>query len=155
MNDYVIKPIDAGTLLNTVNNLTANIKITLPKKSIVNSVLLYTTPDKVCNMDYLMGATRVNKKIIHNIVAVFFKETKKELTFLNDAIKKINYPVIGDISHKIKSAFSILGISALEPVFKEIEQLSSNTSSIANIEVLNQRVHLVFNQAREEMKLEN
>jgi len=107
----------------------------------------------VCNLHYLEQVTRGNTKAIHEIVAVFFKETKQELSFLNQAIKKSNYPVIGHISHKIKSAFLILGISALEPVFKEMEQLSSSTASISNIKLLNQRVNLIFKQAKAEMKL--
>lgn len=149
MNDYVSKPIDAAGLFNAIYKLTSKIVST---KSTANFQKCTTVSDKVCNMDYLMGATHGNKKIINNIVAVFFKETGKELVFLNDAIKKTNYTDIGDISHKIKSAFSILGISVLEPVFKEMEQLSSITSSIGNIELLNRRVNFVFNQARAEMK---
>jgi len=153
MNGYVSKPIDAGNLFNTIYKLTS--KIVFTKRPVKNSQTVTVASDKVCNLDYLMGATHGNKKIINNIVAVFFKETRKELIFLNDAIKKTNYPVISDISHKIKSAFSILGISVLEPVFEEMEQLSSSTSSIGNIELLNRRVNFVFNQAKKEMMLEN
>ena len=47
---------------------------------------------------------------------------KRELIFLNDALEKTNYTGISHISHKIKSAFSILGISVLEPVFNEMQQ---------------------------------
>jgi CheY-like chemotaxis protein len=153
MNDYVSKPIDATGLFKSINKLTS--KMLSTKSTIINSQTSTVVSDKVCNMDYLMGATRGNKKIINNIVAVFFKETRKELTFLSAAIKKTNYTDISDISHKIKSAFLILGISVLDPVFKEMEQLSSNTSSISNIELLNRRVNIVFNQAKAEMKLVN
>ena len=153
MNDYVSKPIDAGDLFNIIYRITG--KAVATKPTIINSQTVTVVSDKVCNLDYLMGATHGNKKIIHNIIAVFFKETKKELNFLNDAIEETNYPLICDISHKIKSAFSILGISVLEPVFTEMEQLSSSTSSIGNIELLNRKVNLVFNQAKKEMMLEN
>ena len=153
MNDYVSKPIDAGDLFNTIYRLTG--KAVSTKPAILNLQPVTINSETVCNLNYLMGATHGNKETLHNIVAVFFKETKKELIFLNDAIEEINYPVISDISHKIKSAFSILGISQLEGVFKEMEQLSSSTSSIANIELLNQRVNHIFNQAREELMLEN
>lgn len=153
MNGYVSKPIDAIHLFNTIYKLTS--KIVSTKQTVTNFESLTADADKVCNMDYLMGATRGNEKIINNIVAVFFKETRKELIFLNDAIEKTNYPVISHISHKIKSAFSILGISVLDPVFKEMEQLSSGTSSIGYIELLNRRVHRVFNQAKAEMELRN
>lgn len=153
MNGYVSKPIDAGELFSAIYKLTS--KIISTRSFIMNSQTVTVVADRVCNLDYLMGATHGNKKIINNIVAVFFKETRKELIFLNNAIEKTNYPVISDISHKIRSAFSILGISVLEPVFKEMEQLCSNTSSIGNIELLSRKVNLVFNQAKEEMMLEN
>ncbi len=153
MNGYVSKPIDTGDLFNTIYKLTG--KAVSTKSTFINSQTVTVVPDKVCNLDYLMGAAHGNKKIVNNIVAVFFKETKKELIFLNDAIEETNYPVISNISHKIKSAFSILGITKLEPIFKELEQLSNSTSSIGNIEMLSRRVNLVFNQAKEEMMLAN
>lgn len=153
MNGYVSKPINTADLFNTIYKLTG--KVVFTKPAIINIQTVSVASDKVCNLDYLMGATHGNKETLNNLVTVFFKETKKELNYLNDAIRENNYPVIGDISHKIKSAFSILGISVLEPVFKEMELLSSSTSSIGNIELLSKRVNLVFNQAKDEMMLEN
>ena len=155
MNDYVAKPVDTNVLLKSIYNLTCTGKNVLVKPGFPKPLSLPVVADKVCNMGYLIGAARGNKKVINNIVSVFFKETGKELIFLNDAIEKTNYTVISDISHKIKSAFSILGISVLEPVFNEMEQLSSITSGIGKIEQLNRRVNIVFKQAEAEMMLEN
>ena len=154
MNDYMAKPINQNLLFKAIYNLTCSHKTSLSKAGLKKPTTPAISTGKVCNMGYLMGATRGNKLIINNIVTVFFKETRKELSTLDDAIKKINYPVIRDISHKIKSAFSILGIAVLEPVFTEMEQLSSNTSPIDRIEQLNRRVNSVFKQARAEMKAE-
>jgi len=108
-------------------------------------------PGKVCDMTYLINMSRGNKMIIQKILTVFFKETSKELTGLSKAIEDGNYPGISNISHKLKSAFSILGIITLEPVFKEMEYLSSNSFPPGKIEQLNQRVNIAFNQARVEM----
>lgn len=152
MNEYLSKPIDAALLFKTIYDLTANNKTALAKPGISILPSHPVIADKVCNMGYLIGAARGNKKAINNIVSVFFKETGKELVFLNDAIEKTNYTVISDISHKIRSAFSILGISVLEPVFKEMEELSSITSGIGKIEQLNHRINIVFKQARAEIK---
>jgi HPt (histidine-containing phosphotransfer) domain-containing protein len=124
----------------------------IPSETVLNNCL--STPEttaKICNLDYLLDVTRGNKKIIDNIVSVFFIETKIEMNDLDSAIKKRNYAAISNIAHKIKSAFSILGITALENVFKEMEQLSFSRSSIGYIELLNSRVNIVFNQAKEEM----
>lgn len=150
MNDYITKPIDAPLLFNSIGKI--NSKIALVKSPVSSTGKGIAVTDKLCNLDYLVGATHGNKKIIHSIVNVFFKETKKELVSLDTAIQKTDYPVIRDISHKIRSAFSILGIAALEPVFSEMEQLSSSTTSIDNIELLNRKINLVFKQAMVEMK---
>lgn len=154
MNGYISKPVKEVTLLKIIHKLTGGHATAFTKKRIIKPDNSPAVSVKVCNMGYLISATRGNKKIINNVVEVFFKETRKELSFLNEAIKKTNYPVIRDISHKIRSAFSILGISMLEPVFNEMEQLSSNTCTIDKIEQLNRRVNIVFNQARAEMKAE-
>ena len=152
MNDYLAKPIDPNLLFESMFNLISNNKIVVPPKASPKISSPVVMPNQVCNMNYLVDATRGNKKIINNILTVFFKETRKELVFLNDAIKKTNYPVIIDVSHKIKSAFSILGISVLEPVFEEMEQLSSTATPTKRLEQLNRRVNIVFKQAKEEMK---
>jgi len=152
MNDYIAKPINPDLLFESMYKLTCSNKIIVPHISSRKILTPVAIPHQVCNMSYLVGATGGNKKMINNILTVFFKETKKELIFLSEAIKKTNYPVIIDVSHKIKSAFSILGISALEPVFKEMEQLSSAASPIERLEQLNRRVNIVFKQARAEMK---
>jgi HPt (histidine-containing phosphotransfer) domain-containing protein len=139
----------------TTLTLSEQRQFTLAENGMINCTLYQEPAAKVCNLDYLLHVTRGNKEIINNIVAVFFKETKKEMIDLTGAIQKRNYPVISDIAHKIKSAFSILGITALEQTFKEMELLISNTSPISNIELLNRRVNIVFNQAKEEMMIEN
>ncbi len=157
MDDYILKPIQEDLLFKTIYKLTSSSKSKTgslkTKRSIIRPAAVKA--DKVCNMGYLIGVSHGNNKIMNNIVAVFFKETRKELTFLSDAIEKTNYTVISDISHKIKSAFSILGISVLEPVFKEMEQLSGITSPIVEIELLNRRINMVFNQAKAEMNSKN
>lgn len=155
MNDYILKPINESLLLKAIYKLTCSSKTALLNTKQISALPAAAKADKVCNMGYLADVSRGNKKIINNIVTVFFKETGKELIFLSNAIEKTNYTVIGDISHKIKSAFSILGISVLEPVFKEMEQLSSITSSIGEIELLNRRINMVFNQAKDEMNAKN
>ena len=152
MNDYVAKPINPDLLFESIYNLTNGNKTMATAATAMKFSASVVLPDKVCNVDYLVNATRGNKKIIDDIVTVFFKETKKELVFLHDAIEQTNYTDISDISHKIKSAFSILGISVLEPVFEEMGQLSSIATPKKRIEQLNRQVNIVFKQARAEMK---
>ncbi len=106
----------------------------------------------VCNLNYLVNTTRGNAVIMNNIINVFLKETPEELSALHDAIEKINYSIISDISHKIKSSFAIMGISILEPILEEMEHLGTIGSGIEKIEQLNGGVNTVFRQAVEEMR---
>ncbi len=110
------------------------------------------TSCNICNLDYLVNVTRGDKVRINNLVSLFFTETHQGLLLLSEAVEIKNYAVISSMSHKLKSAFLILGISVLEPVFKEMEQLSRNLSASGKIEELNHRILMVFNQASAEMK---
>jgi CheY-like chemotaxis protein len=152
MNEYISKPLDEAVLFKIINNLVYG-RQPVPAKAVITKLPVPgTSTEKVCNLGYLTGATRGNKKMMHNILNLFFKETGKELFTLKDAIANTNYTAISDISHKIKSAFAILGISVLEPVFKEMEYLGSKHSGIETIEQLNRSVNIVFKKARSEMK---
>ncbi len=113
---------------------------------------LLVKADKVCNMEYLNGITRGDENRIDDLVNAFVTEIKEELTMLKIAIESTNYPEISNISHKMKSAFAILGIIILEPVIEEMEQLSNKSSSIEKIKKLSHNIQLVFNQARVEME---
>lgn len=155
MNDYITKPVNADLLFATIYNLTCSSKNAEEKTSIAGSAEPASIPEKVCNLSYLVDATRGNKEIMNNIINVFLEQTAEELSALNDAIEKTNYKIIGDISHKIKSSFSILGISVLAPVFEEMERLGTIASGIEKIENSNRQVNTVFRQVREEIKQKN
>lgn len=152
MTDYVVKPLDPDQLFTSMYQAVYSSKLPAAKKREAALPATVAALENVCNMNYLLKVTRGNKKNINYIVSVFFKETQKELTCLNKAIEKTNYPLIGDISHKIKSAFFILGIKVLDQVFTELELLSSNPSTVEKIKQLNSRINIVFKQARAEMK---
>lgn len=107
---------------------------------------------KVCNLDYLKGITRGDENSVNKLVEVFVTEINEELARLSIAIEKTNYPEISNISHKMKSAFAILGIQTLEPIVNEMEKLSITSSSIAVIKQLSQRINIVFNMARAELE---
>lgn len=110
---------------------------------------------KICNMHYLNSITRGDEKSADNLADVFVTEINEELASLHIAIETINYTCISNISHKMKSAFAVLGISILEPVLKEMEQLSAMSSSIDTIKQLSRQISIVFKIAKSELKLRN
>lgn len=152
MNDFIAKPVDTDILFEKINKLTGN---NLPAENIPGVTVMKENnaiTEKVCKLDYLVNVTRGNKQMMSNIIKVFLEETPVELNKLNEAIGKTDYPVISDMSHKIKSSFSIFGISMLEPVFDEMEQLGTGANNIEKIIKLNQDIHKVFGQVKIEME---
>jgi HPt (histidine-containing phosphotransfer) domain-containing protein len=133
-------------------SITGNTAYALTATGFSNYPPLPVIADKVCNMEYLNGITRGDEKRIGNLVDAFITEINEELALLKIAIEKTNYPEIGNISHNMKSAFAVLGIKVLEPVIKEMEQLSNKFSSIEMIKKLSHSIQLVFNQARVEIE---
>lgn len=155
MNEHIPKPFDAEHLFSVIYNLTCNKMFVGTKKTEQKSENTKVLSEKVCNLRYLFDATSGNKKIVKDIIDIFLEETPGELSALQLAIKNTDYSLISDIAHKIKSSFSLLGIAVLEPVFAEMEQLGNNASGIEKIVLLNLRVNIIFNLAKEEMKLHN
>ncbi len=109
---------------------------------------------KICNLDYLVNITRGNKENMNGLLAVFLEETSGELAALTAAIKRSNYTVICDILHKVTSSFSIMGISSLVPLVKEMKDLSTIASGIEEIKLLNYKVNKVFRRVIVEMRAE-
>ncbi len=151
MNDYLGKPVDEALLLRAIYNLTREFVTAGDEAVTAISDRSSLGAGKVCNLDYLIQSTRGNTSIMNSIIQVFLEETPVVLSALYDAIEKINYPAISDIAHKLRTSFSILGITMLEPVFDEMQYLGSNITGIKKIEILNQQVNRVFKQAMEEM----
>ena len=106
----------------------------------------------VCDMNYLISVTHGNKKVIKSIVTVFFEETQRELLVLKTAIAEANYSIITSVSHKLKSAFLLMGITILKPVFDEMEALGTASSGIEKLKQLGFKINMVFNQAKKEIK---
>lgn len=153
MNDHITKPVDENILFSAIHKLTGRKKPSLIRSGITRSIAPAVAGNTVCNMGYLINATGGNKKIINSIVHTFFEQANDELTGLDEAIEKKNYLTISGIAHKLRSSFSILGISVLDPAFEEMEQLGNNASGIERIKQLELKVSAVLEQAMEEMNM--
>ena len=153
MNEHIVKPVNDDMLFSAIHKLTGNKKPSIAKAGITRSIPPAIKGDTVCHMEYLLNATGGNKKIINSIVRTFFEQAHDELSTLAEAIEINNYTVISGIAHKLRSSFSILGISVLEPAFEEMERLGNSSSGMERIIQLKDRVNIVFEQAIEEMNM--
>jgi HPt (histidine-containing phosphotransfer) domain-containing protein len=111
-------------------------------------------PGKICDLTYLFNTTRGNNKAMHNIITVFLEETPGELAELQLAAANADHTTINSIMHKIRSAFSLLGITVHEPIFKEMEQLICTAPTAESLIRLSLSINGIFNKAASEMILE-
>ena len=107
--------------------------------------------ENVCDLKYLTEMMGGKKHLIKGIMDSFLVQIPEELKAINDAILQVNYSVIKNFTHTMKSSVSILGVSMLIPVLKEMEELAASAMNIEKINELNQELTLICHLAIEEV----
>lgn len=110
--------------------------------------------NKVSNLNYLSEMMGGNKKLIREILDVFLKQAPEELSKLNIAVAKTDYVTIKNFSHTMKSSVSIMGISVLADVLKQMEELALSGTNIEKIKPLNDKLNSICLQAIQEIEME-
>jgi HPt (histidine-containing phosphotransfer) domain-containing protein len=110
--------------------------------------------ENVCDLMYLDKMMGGKKNLIKGIIDAFLKQVPEELQSINDAIEKTDYKIIKNVAHTMRSTVSIMGISILTPVLKEMEDLGASASDIEKIKELNQKLNLICKQVLEEIERE-
>ncbi len=110
--------------------------------------------EKICNLNYLSDTMGGNKKLMAEIIEVFLLQVPEELQAIDDAIKIVDYVIIKNYAHSMKSTVSIMGMSVLMPVLQEMEDLGAKANDIEKIKQLNQKLNIMCQQAIEEIKNE-
>jgi len=108
----------------------------------------------VCDLKDLIEMMNGKRHLIKEIMNTFLEETPKELLSINDAVSKIDYAGIKKISHSMRSTVSIMGISILDPILKEMEDLGTMATDLEKIKILNQKLNTVCQQAIVEIEQE-
>ena len=115
-----------------------------------------------CNLTYLSEMTGGKKQLIKEIIDAFLQQVPSELKSISDAILKNDFITIKNFAHTMKSSVSIMGISSLNPILNEMEDLSKNaiggsipiTTSVEKIKQLNEQLNSIAKQAIEELESE-
>jgi HPt (histidine-containing phosphotransfer) domain-containing protein len=108
--------------------------------------------ENVCDLKYLTEMMGGKKHLIKGIMDSFLTQIPEELQSINDAIVKVDYGVIKNFSHTMKSSVSIMGVSMLIPVLREMEALAASAMNIEKIKELNQELTLICHLAIEEVQ---
>lgn len=108
----------------------------------------------VCDLNYLNEMMGHKDHLIKGIMEAFLIQVPEELTCINQAIEKCDYPVIKSYAHTMKSSVSIMGITLLTPILHEMEELSGKETDLERIEELRQHLNDVCALAINEIEIE-
>jgi HPt (histidine-containing phosphotransfer) domain-containing protein len=109
---------------------------------------------KVCDLNNLIETMSGKKPLIKEIMDAFLIQAPEELTSIKTAIEKTDYAGIKNYAHTMKSTVSILGVSSLMPILKEMEDLATKGTDMQRITALNLQLTSICNQAVEEIEKE-
>jgi len=108
----------------------------------------------VCNFSYLSEIMNAKKHLIVGIMDIFLQQIPDELKGINEAILNSDYEITRRFAHTMKSSVAILGITALNPILKEMERLGLEASNIEKIRELSLQLNLICGQALAEVEKE-
>lgn len=149
MTDYISKPIKELNLYNKiVKNLNHNFQIENKKNNSHLNINNCNISKKVVNLDYLTELSNGSRCFINEMIHLFLLENPKEIQLLEKSIHEKKYESIKQISHKLKSSISFVGLNKIiGKELKEIETLAENNSKMREIEERFSKVREVCRRA--------
>lgn len=109
---------------------------------------------KVCDLKELIEMMGGKRHLIKGIMDSFLVQMREELKGINEAVSKTDYAIIKRFSHSMRSTVSIMGISALAIVLKEMEDLGTMATGIEKIKEHNKKLNVICSQAIDEIEKE-
>jgi len=110
--------------------------------------------ENVCDLTYLSEMMDNKKTLMGGIMDTFLLQIPEELESINAAITKTDYATIRSFAHTMKSSVSIMGITILTPILKEMEDLGKVATGIERIKELSIELDIICAQALTEIKRE-
>jgi CheY-like chemotaxis protein len=144
MNDYITKPIEAGTLFEIIY------------KNVKPPAGAFAPPGKkVINLQYLLNTLNGKKEAMHEMINCILLQLPAYQNELNKAISDGDYQTIANYSHKMKSVVSIMGANDLVQLLVEMEALGKKETDLEKISSHNEMLNFKCRQALVEITEEN
>lgn len=130
MNDYVTKPFDEATLLNTIAKYTVHKEIAdLKEKKAVDTEKLY-------NLNSLNNLSRGNSEFVLKMIHLFIKQTTDEIENISKALIVDDFPEVSRLIHKIKPSIESLGITSILKEIRLLEKVANEATEKEQITAL-------------------
>ncbi|HET7818380.1 MAG TPA: PAS domain S-box protein [Bacteroidia bacterium] len=145
MNDYISKPINSDRLFE---------KMLVALSSKINEGDNDARKGKMISMDFLLTSMRGKTNLVVEVIDMFLKHLPHDLAMLDEAIINADYLTVKDISHKMRSSVSMMGIVEMDELLKNIETLGASENGIEKIKYLNLLLQLHSDQVVKELQIE-
>ncbi|WP_300977002.1 PAS domain-containing hybrid sensor histidine kinase/response regulator [Flavobacterium sp.] len=130
MDDYVTKPFDEFTLIETIAKLTVN----RPKNEA--RLTVEKSDSNVYNLSILRNLSRGNIDFVQKMLHIFIEQTTQVLLNIEIALQENNFEEISRLIHKIKPSIESLGITKIIPEIVQLEKITKSTKNKEEIAVL-------------------
>ncbi|AZJ35129.1 Hpt domain-containing protein [Tenacibaculum singaporense] len=100
---------------------------------------------EIVDLDFLNRNLSDDTDLYIEMISVFLTESKKKITTLKKASNEEDFTLIKEVSHFLKSSFTIMGLKSKD-LLLEIEELSSQSKNIKRVKSL---INLVIDNYNE------
>jgi len=140
MTDYISKPVDGRTLLETLKNY-LSFEVT-PTETIISSPATTPSIERKCteavsnqehivwDLEALLVRVYQNKALLETILKTFIKDKADNINQLKHAYNAKNFPQVRMIAHTVKGVSGQLCGDDLRAVAEKIEKYASNPDTI-------------------------
>ena len=122
MDDYLAKPIRPGDVRNMIAKWTMQNESNENKAS-TPAVASPSTQAAAVDMDRLNEMAGGDKDMLRELVDLFFKQTTKQLTQLEGAVREKKAEEVRHLAHSCKGASATMGMAPLAAIFFELEKM--------------------------------
>ena len=85
------------------------------------------------DLSYLQDVANGSKEFMIEMIKLFLDQTPGYFEQLDQLIKDLNWPLVAEISHKIKPTLTFMGIESARANMAEIEQNARNLKNLETI----------------------
>ena len=151
MNDYVTKPFEESTLINTIAK---NVKIKLDLSKLDSNQVIQSENNFLYNLDKLKAMSRGNNDFVLKMISLFISQTNLSIEQFSTALSNYNYIEVSNIAHKIKPSIDNMGITLMTDNIRELEKVALEATDIARIDwLVNYAIRILKETNSQLMKL--
>lgn len=122
MDDYVSKPFDEKTLIETI---TKHFVLSKPIKNINTEHKI--VEGQLYNLDTLLSISRGNTEFVKKMLSIFVEQTKTTLDQIDEAFQSDDFIEVSRLIHKIKPSIESVGVISILEEVKTLEKLGKES----------------------------